>query len=356
MAAATIMSSASPPLLTDLLRTVSRSFYLTLRVLPSSIRPQIGLAYLLARATDTIADTLIVPVADRLRTLHLLRERILGTSFDSLDLAAFTAEQGSPAEWMLLERIEEALECLGALPLDDQQLIRIVLTTITGGQELDLQRFDGASKESVVSLDTDAELDDYTYRVAGCVGEFWTRICRTHVYANAGLDDEFLLANGVRFGKGLQLVNILRDLPRDLRQGRCYLPSDRLWTVGLTPAELLQPSNEGKLRPLYDAYLGQAEEHLAAGWEYTNALPRSPMRIRLACAWPILIGMKTIDRLRAGQVLAPELRLKVTRAEIRGILWRTLLAHPRPRAWQRLFPGQSRPEEGNMVDSEAGTD
>lgn len=352
MAPAT-MSSASHPLLTDLLKQVSRSFYLTLRVLPSAIRPQIGLAYLLARTTDTIADTLIVPVADRLRTLHLLHERILGTSTEPLDLADFTAQEGSPAEWMLLERVEEALAFLNGLPVDDQQLIRIVLTTITGGQELDLQRFAGASQDAVVSLDTDAELDDYTYRVAGCVGEFWTRMCRTHVFAEAALDDEFLLTNGVRFGKGLQLVNILRDLPRDLRQGRCYLPGDRLWTVGLTPAELLQPANEAKLRPLYDSYLTQAEEHLTAGWDYTNALPRSPMRVRLACAWPILIGMKTIDKLRAGQVLAPELRLKVTRSEIRGIVWRTLYAHPLPKAWDRLFSKRGSSDQGNKVDSDA---
>ena len=47
-------------MLTSLLKEVSRSFYLTMRVLPSAIRPQIGLAYLLARTTDTIADTEIV--------------------------------------------------------------------------------------------------------------------------------------------------------------------------------------------------------------------------------------------------------------------------------------------------------
>ena len=48
--------------LNRLLKEVSRSFYLTLRALPGAIRPQIGLAYLLARATDTIADTEIIPV------------------------------------------------------------------------------------------------------------------------------------------------------------------------------------------------------------------------------------------------------------------------------------------------------
>ena len=72
------MQPGATPLLTDLLKAVSRSFYLTMRVLPGGVRPQIGLAYLLARTTDTIADTELVPVEKRLRALGELRGRILG--------------------------------------------------------------------------------------------------------------------------------------------------------------------------------------------------------------------------------------------------------------------------------------
>src|SRR5436190_24075837 len=78
-------SRMSQPSLTDLLKQTSRSFYLTLRVLPRAIRPQIGLAYLLARTTDTIADTEIVPVTQRLEALQKLRERILGMSSGTLN-------------------------------------------------------------------------------------------------------------------------------------------------------------------------------------------------------------------------------------------------------------------------------
>ena len=56
-----------PTALNDLLKATSRSFYLTLRVLPARVRQQIGLAYLLARTTDTIADTELVPPAQRRR-------------------------------------------------------------------------------------------------------------------------------------------------------------------------------------------------------------------------------------------------------------------------------------------------
>ena len=80
--------------LADLLKQTSRSFYLTMRVLPAPVRPQIGLAYLLARATDTIADTEIVPVAQRLQALRELRERILGQTKAPLNFTELARLQG----------------------------------------------------------------------------------------------------------------------------------------------------------------------------------------------------------------------------------------------------------------------
>lgn len=319
------------------LRDVSRSFYLTLRVLPAAIRPQISLAYLLARMTDTIADTEIVPLDLRLKALQALRTRILGTTTAPLDVGELARQQGSPAERALLERVEEILTALARLSAADRQRIRDVLSVITSGQELDLQRFAGAGAGRIVSLQTDADLDDYTYRVAGCVGEFWTKMCRAHLFPTAPLDDTVLLSHGVRFGKGLQLVNILRDLPRDLCQGRCYLPGERLNAIGLTPADLLKAEVEPTFRSLFRTYLDRADAHLEAGWAYTNLLPRSLMRVRLACAWPILIGRRTIARLRTGNVLDAGRRIKVSRGEVRNIVLRSVLFYPWPGAWNRLF-------------------
>src|SRR5438046_1505848 len=181
------MTDPSRGLLTELLRQVSRSFYLTLRVLPAAIRWQIGLAYLLARATDTIADTQIIAPADRLRALQALRARILGKSSARLELGELSRRQDSPAEWSLLQRVEESLALLEHLPADDRERIRDALEVIITGQESDLIRFADASRERIVALNTDDELDEYTYRVAGCVGEFWTKICRAHLSREAGL-------------------------------------------------------------------------------------------------------------------------------------------------------------------------
>ncbi len=185
----------------DLLRATSRSFYLTLRVLPAAVRPQIGLAYLLARTTDTIADTEILPVAQRLAALQQLRERILGQNAAPLNFGEFARHQGSASEKLLLEKAEDSLAALQTLSPEDLKLVREVLDTITGGQELDLRRFgrwgetsgepssstfaargDARPTTKIIALETDAELDDYTYRVAGCVGEFWTKMCLAHLF------------------------------------------------------------------------------------------------------------------------------------------------------------------------------
>ena len=324
--------------LDSLLKDVSRSFYLTLRILPSAIRPQIGLAYLLARAADTIADTDIIPTVGRLSALQAFRNALSRAATGQFRVDAFVAaHQGSPGERMLLKRIGDTIDGLEQFDNVDQQIIREVLQTITSGQELDLQRFAYASQNCIIPLQTAAELEDYTYRVAGCVGEFWTRICRRHLFPAGSIDDTDLIANGIRFGKGLQLINILRDLPVDLRRGRCYLPLAQLSEMELTPQDLLASENEDRARPLYNDYLDRAESHLAAGWYYTNTLPPRAVRVRLACAWPILIGIKTIAKLRAGRILDPAQPIKISRKEVRNVVIRSVAAFPFPRIWRRLF-------------------
>lgn len=326
----------------DLLKATARSFYLTLRVLPARVRTQIGLAYLLARTTDTVADTGNVPQVQRLEALQQLRERILGQSAAPLNFTELARRQGSHAEKVLLERAGDSLAALETLPAADRELVRVVLATITSGQALDVRRFGGGLPGKITALQTAAELDDYIYRVAGCVGEFWTRLCRAHLFPEAELDEKQLLADGIRFGKGLQLVNILRDLPVDLKDGRCYLPLEKLTPAGLTPENLLLPENCGKFLAVYRAHLDVADAHLAAGWRYTNTLPLGQFRVRLACAWPVLLGARTAGKLRAADVGGLQRRIKVSRTEVYAMMACSTLASPAPFLWRKLYPSAAK--------------
>ena len=158
---------------------------------PAAVRPQIGLAYLLARTTDTIADTATGPagataagVAGDCANGFSAATALLSTS------ASWPAGRARPPSARCWKTQRPAWPASRGLTPADLQLVREVLDTITSGQELDLRRFASADLPgSVVALRTDAELDDYTYRVAGCVGEFWTKMCRAHCLPEAALDD-----------------------------------------------------------------------------------------------------------------------------------------------------------------------
>ncbi len=201
-----------------------------------------------------------------------------------------------------------------------------MLATLTSGMVFDLQRFPGEDGTTLAALDTVEELDRYTYLVAGCVGPFWTVLHVAHRPRLAGWDRERMSAEAVRFGKALQLTNVLRDAPRDLRHGRCYLPARDLAALGLRPADLLDPSAAPRARPLVRRLLGLTLDHYDAGWRYTLAVPRAEWRMRLACAWPLLIGLATLRALAAHPApLAADPPVKIPRRAVRALLARSLV-------------------------------
>src|SRR5437773_12321533 len=89
---------------------------------------------------------------------------------------------------------------------------------------LDLHRFDDPAQ--VRALQSAADLDEYTYLVAGCVGEFWMRLCFRHLRDFTSLIPDEMLTLGQRYGMGLQLITVLRDVDSDVWRGECYVPED----------------------------------------------------------------------------------------------------------------------------------
>ncbi len=330
MAAAGSQALSKDALLGDLLARVSRSFVLTLHVLPGSLRDPIGMAYLFARAADTIADTDLIERPLRLRYLNEFRTQFLT---DRPDWAAIGAlreavapHQRDSSERELLEQLEACFRCYLAFPDGDRGRIRKLMGTLTNGMEMDLTAFPSDRAADVRALRTMADLDRYTYYVAGCVGEFWTEMACAHRPALAYWDVAHMAAQGVRFGKGLQITNILKDLPHDLQRGRCYLPLELLEPYGLTPHDLQNPANVAACRPVLSRLLRMAVDHLDQGWLYTLAIPRGELRLRLACMWPILFAGATLRRVASSpDWLNPRVTLKMPKREVYGIMGVTLL-------------------------------
>jgi farnesyl-diphosphate farnesyltransferase len=310
--------------LDELLKRVSRSFYLTLRVLPRSLRTPIGLAYLFARAADTIADTAVISPTERLTLLEQFRG--LFQSDDVRILRGLRERLVNPpcisAERALLSSLEECFVVFQACTQGDQARICRLLLTLTQGMVMDLSTFPPEHDGRVVALKTRQDLDQYTYYVAGCVGEFWTEMFVANRPSLEAWDVEIMKQWAVRFGKGLQMTNILRDLARDLRIGRCYLPLEELTAYELSPEQLLEPSTITNLRPILHQLLGLTLDHYRWGWTYTFAIPRREVLMRLACAWPLLIGLRTLHLVaRADNLLDPSVTVKISRAA----LYRTLI-------------------------------
>jgi farnesyl-diphosphate farnesyltransferase len=312
----------------SLLRQVSRSFYLSLAVLPSSLRPAVGLAYLLARAADTIADTRILPRETRIERLAALRSELAGPGPGRATAIVTAMGSGAAleAERELLDRLPECLAAHRALPLADRARVATLLGTIIEGMISDLTAFPGEDATGLEALPSRGALDRYTYLVAGCVGEFWTDTAMAHRARLHGWDGPRMKALGIRFGQGLQMTNILRDMPRDLRQGRCYLPREDLARLGLDPRDLLDPAARRAARPLLLELLRLTLDHYDAAWAYTLAIPVGEPRLRLACLWPLCIGLRTLALLaRAGDWLDPAVVIKVPRAEVYALLARSAL-------------------------------
>jgi len=282
----------------ELLKSVSRSFYLSLRFLPEAVRAPLGLAYMLARASDTLADASTAPLAARLDALDAFRGTLEFTASSSQWRTL--AEQCSnlpcehAGEARLLAKIEPLLRAYHGLDAALRSELHTVLDTIIAGQRGDLVRFGYASENAPQALLTAEDTVAYTYAVAGCVGEFWTRVCALRLRDFAAQPVAELVELGRHFGQGLQLVNILRDLPADLRAGRCYLPAEELSAAGLSVEDLLRHPERGW--GVFERWLAQAEAWLDAGTVYVKGIRGA--RLRFSVALPRRLGEKTLALLK----------------------------------------------------------
>ena len=140
--------------LRQLLSAVSRSFYLSMRFLPREMRPGVAVGYLLARATDTVADTVDMDCRERLALLRMMGATVAGDASREAAASCFgrlgilSTVQTHRGEAELLARFPECLALLEALSPREQMLVRQVLSTIVEGQAGDLEYFEARSSVS----------------------------------------------------------------------------------------------------------------------------------------------------------------------------------------------------------------
>lgn len=263
-----------------LLRVHARTMALTLGLLPRALREPLGLAYLLARASDTIADSGRMPAEERVAWLERL------TAGESVpEWEATRHESFTRSEVELLHALPGLLSMLRDHP--DRGEVTGLWGEILEGQLFDLQRFTSGAAPLHRN-----ELERYCDLVAGSVGRCWTRLVAKHSPRTLLAPVDELLPLATAYGKGLQLVNILRDRETDRAIGRQYVEGGMV-------AE----------------HLEQAHTWLAAGDRYLHAL--APGRILMASSLPLELARATLPLVAS--VIAGE-RAKLSRHRVRMIL------------------------------------
>ncbi len=207
----------------DLLQRTSRTFALAIPLLPEPTRNQVGIAYLLFRIADTFEDAVLWTRERRLEALGRFVE-LLDQDPTSAEALAGECLREPPLEHAgyreLLARMPLVLRDFGALPLPARVAIRRHFIRSVDGMKQFVRRSDERNRLSLSDID---DLRDYCYSVAGIVGELLTELYLLDRAELATFAEE-LRNRAASFGEGLQLVNILKDAPRDAAEGRVYIP------------------------------------------------------------------------------------------------------------------------------------
>ncbi len=320
--------------LNTLLKHTSRSLYLSVRILPKNIRPAFGLAYLLCRYADTIADTSLLPAEQRVYWIQQfpLIVRTKDTTRQQELTMALSGTSENPYETALITHLADCLRALDKIPSAQQAFIFDVVDAVCEGMKIDLMAFAHTPHAAPQAFLLDSDLTHYCRLMGGKPGLFWSQLIYHTVPVSCPQTIFYNL--GQQIGDSLQIVNILRDLPRDIAQGRCYFPLTDLEKNNLTPTDLQQAAKSAMFSPIQQKWTQWGKDNLTQAVTYYRAIPKTAWRIRAAVAWPMLWTADTFHKLaNTPDLLNPQKRVKIPRSQI----YKTMLLTPFILASNSLF-------------------
>ena len=279
------------------LSTVSRTFALTIPLLPKELEDWVGNSYLLCRITDTIEDA--VYLDNELKKFHMnkfasLLSSPIGLEQWTKEICELVRSSSNEHENELMAAIPEVVGRYYSYSSEVQYILRHTVTIMAKGM---------SQIERWAKIDSVDEVDHYCYSVAGVVGELLISLFAEHCPAmKKNLDSQ--LPYAVSFGEALQLTNILKDVWDDLKRGVTWLPIKND-----------DPDRDAKVQE----YISLAYGHCLQSMDFIKRMPVLQLGIRRFCLLTNAMAILTLRNIQANPGFKDSKEIKITRKEVKKL-------------------------------------
>jgi len=310
----------------EYLDKVSRTFALNIKVLKGNAYKGVLLAYLLCRIADTIEDDPDFSVQFKVQKLFEYSSLFPPSSRYPKQIESFLEDitfQYETDSAILSRNLIRVFHEFVKLP---DPIISIISKHVKE-MALGMASFQEKGRDkTIVFLEDEKELDRYCYFVAGTVGVMLTAIFSEESTKISPRIKEKLQKRSVYFGLGLQITNIAKDFFRDRKRGWCYLPRSFFIEAGLDPINDSFTDKPEAFLNVHRRIINLAVIYLDEAIQYTLDIPRSLIRFRLFCLWPLFMAQRTLATLYGEQRLFRGEVVKIGRSDVKRIVRNTSLA------------------------------
>ena len=273
-----------------ILESVSRTFALTIPLLPANLEKVVGNTYLLCRIVDTIEDAVCIDPKTKQVLSTLFVKTVLDPSYsEEFVKESLIALLNHPNhdEKDLIKNIPRVLRVLQSFDEKQRHAVAQCVQIMSEGMSYFHVRQNQAGLEDL------KEFEKYCYVVAGVVGEMLTTVFALHsaAFAKAISGKESL---AIAFGQALQMTNILKDSPEDQRRGVSWKPK------GVDQTELLVI----------------AHQKLEDSLRYIYCIPKSEPGIRQFCFLAFGLAVLTLKQIARCHQFQEGAEVKLTRAQV----------------------------------------
>lgn len=295
-----------------MLKDVSRTFALTIPVLPDALRDVVGNGYLLCRIVDTIEDDPGLSPVQKRRLCTWFADVVRRTADPrefACELHGLLAPTVPASERLLIRETERVIAISDAFTASQRRALEICVAIMADGMAEFQERKD------VAGLPTQTDMDRYCYYVAGVVGEMLTRLFCEYSPEMRRHEDR-LMALAVSFGQTLQMTNILKDIWEDRDRGACWLPRDVFARYGFSLDDLGNAPSDARFAQALGELLGVAHDHARRALEYVLLIPAEETGLRNFCLWALGMALLTLRKIAKRRGFRSGQEVKITRRSV----------------------------------------